>query len=555
MDVESASTANLSAHLSRVAARSPSRNALICHAGHDRDGNTVFRHWTFLELDLDADRLAHVFQRIGISRGTKTILMIRPSYEFFCVTFALMRVGAVPVMIDPGMGRRRLVDNLSSIGAEAFIGIPVAHVLRVMSPRRFPTVKVSITVGRRFFWGGYSLRDLLREPWRPFASIPSRPDETAAIFFTTGSTGPPKGVVYERSMLETQIGYLTSHFGYRETDIDLATFPLFSLFDIASGITCVIPDMDPTKPGSSDPRKIVEAIRVNKCTSLYGSPALLENLAAYGQETGTKLPTLRRITTAGAPVRPALLEALHAMLPDDARIHTPYGATEVLPVSSIDSREILATTRRLSESGSGTCVGRPMEGVQIAIIAITDEPLPYLSQAVELGRREIGEIIVKGPVVTKQYFRRPAATKLSKIIDERDNAIWHRMGDVGYLDELGRLWFCGRKAHRVQTAQATLFTIPCEAIFNRHPRVRRSALVGIGEASDQRPVMIIELKSGDGREDRGSLTAELLALGRGSPLTESIQTIVYHPGFPVDIRHNAKISREKLAVWAGRALK
>ncbi|MEI8191620.1 MAG: peptide synthase, partial [candidate division NC10 bacterium] len=229
--------------------------------------------------------------------------------------------------------------------------------------------------------------------------------------------------------------------------------------------------------------------------------------------------------------------------------------TEVLPVSSIDSREILATTRRLSESGSGTCVGRPMEGVQIAIIAITDEPLPYLSQAVELGRREIGEIIVKGPVVTKQYFQRPAATRLSKIIDERDNAIWHRMGDVGYLDERGRLWFCGRKAHRVQTAQATLFTIPCEAIFNRHPRVRRSALVGVGAAGDKRPVMIIELKAGGGGHDRGSLTAELLALGRGSPLTESIQTILYHPGFPVDIRHNAKISREKLAVWAERALK
>ena len=547
-------TSNLSEHLSRAAVRLPDKKAVICHSGYGPDGKPAYRHWTFMELERETDRLAHAFQRIGIRKGTRTILMVKPSFDLFSITFALLRVGAVPVMIDPGMGRQKLVDNLSAAGAEAFIGIPLAHVLRVLSRRKFTTVKVNITVGPRLFWGGYSLRDLRQELWRPFTPEPSKPDDKAGIFFTTGSTGPPKGVVYEHGMFDHQVGYLSSHFGYGENDIDLATFPLFALFDIVLGITAVIPDMDPTKPGTADPRKIVATLTDNNCNSLYGSPALLENLARYGEETGTGLPTLRRIITAGAPARPALLESLHRMLPAEAKVHTPYGATEVLPVSSIDSREILVAAQHSSGEG-GTCVGKPLAEMQVSIIRITEAPIAHWLQATELSRREIGEIAVKGPVVTKEYFRKPEATALAKIIDERDQGVWHRMGDVGYLDEMGRLWFCGRKAHRVVTPEATLFTIPCEAVFNRHPRVRRSALVGIGKAGAQRPVIIIELKAGDKGQDKDKLTAELLALGQADPHTRLIHAVLYHPSFPVDIRHNAKIFREKLAVWAEQTLK
>ncbi|MDQ5987855.1 MAG: Olefin beta-lactone synthetase [Syntrophus sp. SKADARSKE-3] len=548
-------TTNLSEHLSRAAKCLPNKKAVICHGGYNRGGKPIYRHRTFLELEQETDRLAHAFQRIGIRKGCRTILMVKPSIELFCVTFALLRVGAVPVMIDPGMGRQNLVDNLSSVGAEAFIGIPLAHGLRVLSGRKFSTVRVNVTVGPRLFWGGYSLRDLVREPWRPFEPVPSRPDDMAGIFFTTGSTGPPKGVVYEHGMFDTQVRYLSSHFGYGENDIDLATFPLFALFDCVLGITAVIPDMDPTKPAKADPRKIIQALIDNGCNSLYGSPALLENLSRHGEQTGVKLPQLKRIITAGAPARPALLEALHRMLPGDAKLHTPYGATEVLPVSSIDSHEIVDATRYSSEMGSGTCVGKPMAGMQVAIIRITDEPIAHWLQAEELSRREIGEITVKGPVVTKEYFQRPEATRSAKIVDERDGGIWHRMGDVGYLDEWGRLWFCGRKTHRVEIPGAVLFTIPCEAVFNRHPRVRRSALVGVGRPGNRKPVIIIELKEGDKGEDKVTLTSELLALGRTDPRTRLIRDVLYHPGFPVDIRHNAKIFREKLAIWAERVLK
>jgi acyl-CoA synthetase (AMP-forming)/AMP-acid ligase II len=506
-----APTVNIAEHLSRTARRYPNKRAVVCAAG-----NVPYSHLTFHQLDRLTDGYAHGLKRIGLTRGARTIVMVRPGFELFALTFALFRIGAVPVLIDPGMGRKNLVRCLAGVNAEAFVGIPLAHALRLLHPRAFKSVRIVVTVGRRYFWGGHGLRDLRTEPWEPYETTPTRADETAAILFTSGSTGPPKGVVYTHGIFDAQVRYLQSHFGYGPDEIDLATFPLFALFDAALGMTAVIPDMDAARPASADPTTIIEAIRGQRCTHMFGSPALLDHVGRYGEAHGVKLPSLKRVITAGAPVQPALLERFHKLLPDDAEIHTPYGATEALPVASIGSREILAETRHVTARGGGTCVG------------------------------------VKGPVVTREYFKRPQATKLAKVNDGDD--IWHRMGDVGYLDEHGRLWFCGRKAHRVTTERGTLFTVPCEAIFNQHPRVYRTALVGIGDPGRQRPVICVELEYGDDGAAQGQLTEELLALGRANDLTKDIDTMLYHAGFPVDVRHNAKIFREKLAVWAAEEL-
>lgn len=545
---QTARTVNIAEHLSQMARRYPDKRAVV-HAG----GGQPYKYITFRELAAQSDNYAHGLERIGITRGTRTILMVRPSLELFALTFALFKVGAVPVLIDPGMGRENLVECLAKVEAEAFIGIPLAHVLRTLYRGAFKSVRTAVTVGRRYFWGGHRLADIAAEPGRAYETTPTRADETAAILFTSGSTGPAKGVVYTHGIFDAQVRYLQSHFGYGPDEVDLATFPLFALFDAALGMTAVIPEMDASRPGSVDPTKIIEAITNQGCTHMFGSPALLDRVSRHGEAHGVKLPTLKRVITAGAPVQPALLERFHKLLPNDAEIHTPYGATESLPVASIGSAEILGETREITARGGGTCVGRPLRGIDARIIEISDEPIEKWEDARELPIGEIGEITVKGPVVTHEYFKRPEATKLAKIRDGA--AIVHRMGDVGYLDEHGRLWFCGRKAHRVVTERGTLFTVPCEAVFNQHPHVFRTALVGVGGPGKQRPVLCVELERSDSGIGKDQLTNELLALGEANELTREITTILYHPAFPVDVRHNAKIFREKLAVWAAEQLK
>ena len=533
---------NITEFLSIHAKANPKKKAYVCYK---KGGGQTSA--TYGELEAEVNRLASGLAAIGIKKGTKTIFMVRPSPEFFSLSFALLRLGAIPVMIDPGMGIKRMVKSLSEIDAEAFVGIPLAHMMRVMYPRSFKGVKIKVVVGSKLFWGAKTLSDLRNLGSKTFRPAVTKPGEMAAIFFTTGSTGPPKGVVYENGMFYAQIGYLNKKFGYQAQSVELATFPLFSLFDVILGMTSVVPDMDPTKPAQADPKKLIDAIQANKCTNMYGSPALLENLARYAIENNITLKTLKIIITAGAPIRPSLLQSLHKVLPPDAMVHTPYGATEVLPVSDIDSRQILNETRAVTESGGGMCVGWPMEGITVKIIAFTDDPLDNIGDARFLPVGEIGEIAVKGPNVTKTYYRKPEHTARAKMKDP-DGSIWHRMGDAGYQDAKGRLWFCGRKAHRVRTKKGDLFTIPCEALFNNHPKVRRSALVGVGNPGSQTPVIIIELK--DPRTDKQALTRELLRLAKRSPLTKDIKTVLYHPKFPVDIRHNAKIFREKLTEWA-----
>ncbi|MBN2560779.1 MAG: AMP-binding protein [Phycisphaerae bacterium] len=569
-DVGENDLVNVAAYLPETARRQPDQRAIVWPVGRGAHDRVAYRHLTFLELDRETDRYAHGLERAGILRGTRTILMVRPSVEFFALVFALYKVGAVPVLIDPGMGTSRMVGCLRAVEAEAFVGIPLAHVLRVLHPGAFKSVRVCVTVGRRWCWGGLRLQDLRTDPWRPYEMATTREDEPAAIIFTTGSTGPPKGVLYLHGMFDAQVRILREHLNIRPGEVDLPTFPLFALFDPALGMTAVLPDMDPTRPASVDPVKIIGAIRDQGVTHMFGSPALLDRVGRYGEAHGVKLSSLKRVVSAGAPVPPATLERFGRMLEGEAEIHTPYGATEALPVASIGSGEILRETRDQSARGGGTCVGRPMPGVTVRVIKITDDPIDTWSDDLVLPTDEIGEIVVKGPVVTREYCTDAAATRLAKITDTREGRsahpqspiihpqsyiIWHRMGDVGHFDEQGRLWFCGRKAHRVVTENGTLFTVPCEAIFNQHPRVFRSALVGIGEAPRQKPVMCTELEAGDDGTGKEQLTRELLDLARQNDLTQSIDTVLYHPAFPVDIRHNAKIFREKLARWATTELR
>jgi acyl-CoA synthetase (AMP-forming)/AMP-acid ligase II len=240
----------------------------------------------------------------------------------------------------------------------------------------------------------------------------------------------------------------------------------------------------------------------------------------------------------------------------EGEVFTPYGATEALPVACIESREVLGETAAETAKGRGICVGRRFPKINWRLIAVTDEPLMQIDQVRSVGAGEIGELIVSGPVVSDRYVTRTEANAFHKIAD--GERFWHRMGDVGYFDAQERFWFCGRKSHRVQTRQGTLFTIPCEAILNNHPKIYRSALAGVGRPGEQVPVLISEPWPEHwprARHGQDQLLDELRQLAAGSKLTADIEHFFLLRALPVDTRHNSKIFREKLAVWASRKLK
>ena len=550
-DLPDATPCNIAAALPRLAAERPGQVALRCPGGRGPGGMARYdQALTYAQLDARSDAIAAGLARHGVARGTRTVVMVRPSPEFFLLMFALFKAGAVPVLVDPGIDKRALRQCLDEARAEAFIGIPLAHAARAVLGWAH-SARVRITTGARPWLADATLARVEADGAGagPQLAAPA-PDDVAAILFTSGSTGVPKGVVYRHRHFVAQVDMLREAFGIQPGGVDLPTFPPFALFDPALGVTSVIPDMDPTRPARADPRKLHDAIARFGVDQLFGSPALMAVLAAHGQP----LTTLLRVTSAGAPVPADVVARMRELLPEDASFWTPYGATECLPVAVIEARELQAT-RTATEAGAGTCVGRAVAPNVVRIIAITDDAAPTWADARELPAGQVGEITVAGPTATDTYFNRDAQTRLAKIVEplpDGTRRVVHRMGDVGYVDADGRLWFCGRKSHRVETATGPLYTEQVEPVFNVHPEVRRTALVGTGARGAQVPVLCVELAPGASRRHWPRIEAELRALDRGHVHTAGIDRFLRHPGFPVDIRHNAKIGREKLAAWAAR---
>lgn len=556
---------NIASTLRVTAQKFPDQRGVVFPATRDRLGRVCYSHVTFSQLDVESDCLAAGLGALGVEPGAKLVLAVRPGIEFIALTYALFKAGAVVVLIDPGMGPRRVFGCLDRVEPDGFVGLPLVQLLRVLSGRRFRQARFNITVGGRRFWGGQTyreLRDLGRERLiadsqgrrdgtsgrpGPFEMVATQATDPAAIIFTSGSTGPPKGVVYEHGMFAAQVDELRDFYGIEPGGIDVPGFPLFGLFNAAMGVTTVIPEMDAARPAQVDPAKIVEALTNQGATQGFGSPAIWNRVGRYCTQHNLRFPSLRRVFSAGAPVPEEVLSHMTAAFGDPAaQMFTPYGATESLPVASISAHEVLQETVVQTRNGAGTCVGRLFPRMELKIIEITDSPLVELNQARELPQGQVGEIIVRGPVVTREYYRLPEATALAKIPDGR--TFWHRMGDTGYLDPQGRLWFCGRKSQRVETEAGTLFTDQVEPVFNTHPRVARSALVGIGPRPRQVPALVIELRDGDWS---GELAQELLHLGAAHATTQTVTKLLHYPGpLPVDVRHNTKINREALAEWA-----
>jgi acyl-CoA synthetase (AMP-forming)/AMP-acid ligase II len=521
---------NVADLLADSARSAPSRDAIIAPDG--RGGWTRIRYG---ELDATVEGYAEALAKRGVTKGELALVMVPAGIPLITLFYALLRLGAVPVMIDPGMGLRAFLQCVETTRATTLVGIPKAHVARLLFPRAFSTVERRIVVGSSFLGTlGRTLRTTARKPGATGLRAELSADDPAAVLFTSGSTGPAKGAQYTVGNFFAQRDALLALYDFKPGEVDVAAFPLFSLFDAAFGMTSVIPDIDPARPAQCRPERIVEALTAHQATSAFGSPAIWSRVAPWCIANRVKLPGLKRVLMAGAPVPLKLVRTVRAMLPPDGDVHTPYGATESLPVATICGLEVESLASRV-ESGAGTCVGFPASSVEVRILPISDAAIGSIEDHAEVERGVVGEICVRGGVVTTAYLNRAEANAAAKI--GRGDATWHRMGDLGYKDAFGRLWFCGRKAEAVFTSRGPLFTEQIECRFSGDPAFPRVALVGVGPRGAAEPVLLVE------GPEKPSLRDEARS-------RSGIADVRFHPRFPVDRRHNAKIHRLDLAKWA-----
>lgn len=475
-------------------------------------------------------RTAGYLRAQGVEPGARVLVMVPPGLGFLVVNYALLHTGAVPVLIDPGMGLKAFLRCAQSTAPSALIGIPKALALRRICFRALGSVKQTLTAK--------ACLQAQADPWDTgWADA-----DSGAILFTSGSTGSPKGVWTTQGQILAQAQSLQAHYRIEPGEVDVPLLAAFALYNPLWGMTTVFPKIPTRKPSALNPVQVVKVLEHYRATNSFGSPVLWQKLTAFCERTGIRLTSLRRILIAGAPLPAQLAQALSRVAPQ-AIIHSPYGATEALPVASIDHPTLLKETATQTAQGAGTCVGQPLPGVEVRICQL--EGLAATPEAA-LPPGHIGEIWVQGAVVSTRYATHPEATAYAKARDEQGR-LWHRMGDLGYQDAKGRLWFCGRRIEAVRTPQRVFYTDCCEAPFNTLPGVRRCALIGLGDQQKE-PALAVEpefwpLLPWQKRRLQAALKTQAAAFEH----TQGLKRFLFVRRFPVDRRHNAKIHRLALA--------
>lgn len=522
------------------AIRHPHKAALIYF--QKGDWKTV----TYTQLLDSAQRFASGLLACHLTPGMRAALMTPASADFFAFTFALLKLGIVPVLVDPAIGLKKVSECFKESQPDIFIGNTLTHSLRKVFGWGKETIKHNLTI-EQVKRQKSNVEDFIHPSREAFIVQNSSP---AAIIYTSGSTGSPKGVLYTQANFAAQMDMLANTFEIAPDEIDLPAFPLYALIDTLLGVTSVIPDITFPVPGKTNPKKVIHAIQKFNVTNMFASPVVLDILVNSQPQPAQfqKLHSLKRVITAGAPATIQLQENFRRLLSDETNLFGTYGATESLPIAKIESREIFEVKNK-SAQGAGVCLGRPVTGAEVRIIKISDTAIETWQADLEVKSNVVGEITVKGAAVTESYIAREEATRLAKIKDGDD--IIHRLGDVGYFDEQGRLWYCGRKAQRVTTIDDVLFTEQIEGIFNIHPLVCRSALVGV----EHEPVLWIELKQNSKNADKEKIKHELTELAKEHPQASNIKEFLFMKKFPTDVRHNSKIIREELVKYAVRRLR
>ncbi|MCI4673506.1 fatty acid CoA ligase family protein [Candidatus Mycolicibacterium alkanivorans] len=560
---------NLADIVLRVAREDPERIAVIDLDGWEGYGTRRYKRHTYAELSADVESVAVGLREMGIAELTRIVCMSPPSYQTCVVGVALTRVGAFSIWIDPAVGYRNVAERLSRVQPEAFLGNALAHLGRITfgwgprDLRKLVLTESPLAPGGRIitgfppFPGARSISSLRKhapaEPQPPQVG----PDDPCAVLYTTGSTGPAKPSLYlHRNFCQL---FRNAHHSWRwdpdhDVPVDMAVFPAFLFIPISAGGTMVVPPIDFARqsPATVDPAALIQVINDCKVGSFFAAPILIENLAREALARNLTMPSLKRVIGAGAPISGPVERMLRAVMAPDGELAANYGATEAMPSTEIGSHEHLDGLWDLTEQGAGVCVGYALPGVELKIIDIVDGPVDAIEETSELPTGHVGEILVRGKHVSPEYYLDPEATRKNKVPDPQGD--WHRFGDVGYLDAQARLWVCGRVSQRVKAVGGNVFPLQVEPLFDAHPKVRRSGLVGVPGPAGELPVLCVEVEPDVGKHELAGLHQELVARAADSDMANTIHAILFKRRLPVDPRHDSKIERGQLAKWAARQL-
>lgn len=520
----------------------------IADMGHD---GAVSGSLSWQELDARVGRLAAALKRIGVTAGSRVSLMVPPGIELTVLIYACLRLGAVIVVADAGLGARGLSRAVRGTVPDFLIGIERA----LVAGRLFgwPGVRVSVgsvpSARARLFGVSHSLEGLVAETSIYQGADPA-PDSDAAILFTSGSTGPAKGVVYTHRQLSAMRDTLAATLDLEPGSALVAGFAPFALLGPALGAASVTPDMDVTAPRTLTARALSDAAAAIDATTVFASPAALRNVLATASGISPRgkqaLQRIRVLLSAGAPIPTTLLNQLQPLVPN-ASLHTPYGMTEALPVTDVQLEEIReAEARSITGTGNGVCVGKAVPGAEISISALDTTGRATGAPSAVPGIT--GEILVRAPHVLDRYYRLWATERESSRTPG-----WHRTGDVGHLDADGRLWVEGRLAHIVTSPVGVVTPVGAEQAIEQLEAVRQAAVVGVGPSGTQAVVAVV---SGEGRGKAGLAAGSLADAVREAVRPSGVQlsAVLTLPELPTDIRHNAKIDRTAVARWAAGVL-
>ena len=532
-----------------AAATSTLSERLVARAGDPApavvDVGRVAISWDLLARRVD--EIASGLAAAGVRPGDRVALLVPPSADLTAAVYAVWRAGAVIVVADKGLGLLGMGRALRGARANHLVGS--AQGLAAARAMRLPGTRFAAGTAPRWVLRALGAELTLTDIARigRGAARPTEPaaEDECAVVFTSGATGPAKGVVYRHRQVGFQLELIRSTYTLSDADRIVAAFAPFALYGPALGIGSAVPEMDVTSPGTLTASALADAVTAVDATVIFSSPAALRSVLTTAEALSSAQRTafggIRLVMSAGAPVPLGLLRSLGALLPA-AEIHTPYGMTEALPVTDISLPEIEA-----AGPGNGVCVGRPLPGVDVTVselssLGAADGPL-----TAEAG--SCGEVCVRADHLKDRYDALWAVQWSSSRNDG-----WHRTGDVGHLDEQGRLWIEGRLEHVISTANGVVTPVGVEQKAEALDAVGAAAVVGVGPVGVQQVVVVVVPEGVRRPRWSSPVAAQPLLDDVRRAADVEIAAVLVVPELPVDIRHASKVDRRKVQQWAGEVL-